>query len=157
MADIHIDDFYRDCALALLRLYNFFPRKCTLYVDDIISPEHPDEFGIPTQRHLACFGCMIWLAEEGYARYEDTIRHDALDQIVLTQTSFIKLSGLLPAQLCQPIPPNQQENPPLPPSVAEQHATLAQQLRHAINHQQALMVKHLLRYFFNKELPPPHN
>ncbi|MGI0117657.1 hypothetical protein [Zooshikella sp. RANM57] len=155
MADIHIDDFYRDCALTLLRLYNFFPRKCTLYVDDIISPEHPDEFGIPTQRHLACFGCMIWLAEEGYARYEDTIRHDALDQIVLTQTSFIKLSGLLPTQLCQPIPP-QPADQMLPPSVAEQQATLAQQLRNAINHQQALMVKHLLRYFFNQELPPPH-
>ena len=35
MADIHIDDFYRDCALILLRLYTSFPRKSVLYVDDI--------------------------------------------------------------------------------------------------------------------------
>jgi hypothetical protein len=35
MADIHIDDFYRDVAKILIRLYAMFPRKTTPYVEDI--------------------------------------------------------------------------------------------------------------------------
>ena len=32
MADLHIDDFYKDVAKIFLRLYSIFPRKTTLFV-----------------------------------------------------------------------------------------------------------------------------
>ena len=63
MADLHIDDFYRDSAMILLRLYTTFPRKTVLYVDDICGPDAPDEFGLHSERHQSCFSAMTWLAE----------------------------------------------------------------------------------------------
>lgn len=50
MADIHIDDFFRGCVVILLRLYNHFPRKIALYVEDIADCSPADEFGIPFDR-----------------------------------------------------------------------------------------------------------
>ncbi|OED40564.1 hypothetical protein ACH42_15855 [Endozoicomonas sp. (ex Bugula neritina AB1)] len=92
MIDIHIDEFHHDCGKALSHLYNSFPRLITLYVDDLISNSGTDEYGIPTRRHKACFDALLWLAEEGYIRYQDRIRQDALDQVVLTEKSFLRLS-----------------------------------------------------------------
>lgn len=94
MADIHIDDFYKDSARILLQLYNAFPRKSSVFVEDIAGPDQPDEFGLHSKRHMACFGAMLWLAEEGFIRYIDTIRQDAIDQAILSQESFVRLSAL---------------------------------------------------------------
>ncbi|WP_097461167.1 hypothetical protein [Mangrovitalea sediminis] len=94
MADIHIDDFYKDTARILLQLYNAFPRKASVFVEDIAGPDQPDEFGLHSKRHMACFGAMLWLAEEGFIRYVDTIRQEAVDQAILTQQSFVRLSSL---------------------------------------------------------------
>ena len=63
MADIHIDDFYRDVATIFLRLYAVFPRKSTLYVEDICGPDQPDEFGLHHPRFQAGFSAMVWLAD----------------------------------------------------------------------------------------------
>lgn len=93
MADLHIDEFLKDAGLILLRLYNSFPRKQLLFVDDIVGPAELDEFGLPDTRHQACFSTMLWLAEEGWLRYESTLRQEALDQATLTQKSFLLLSG----------------------------------------------------------------
>ena len=92
--EIHIDDFCRDSALILLYLYRHFPRKATLYVEDIIGPEEQDEYGLHSVRHLSCLSTMIWLAEEGFIRYEDTIRQEALDQVVITHASFLHLTSI---------------------------------------------------------------
>lgn len=94
MADIHIDDFYKDTARILLQLYNAFPRKASVFVEDIAGPDQPDEFGLHSKRHMACFGAMLWLSEEGFIRYVDTIRQEAIDQAILTQQSFVRLSSL---------------------------------------------------------------
>ncbi len=90
--DIHIDDFCRDSALILLYLYHHFPRKTELYVEDIIGPDEQDEYGLHSARHLSCLATMVWLAEEGLIRYGDTIRQEALDQVVLTQATFLSLA-----------------------------------------------------------------
>ena len=74
MADIHIEEFYKDAAIALVQLYNAFPRRVNLFVEDIAGPDEPDEFGLHSKRHMACFGTLLWLAEEGLLRYVDTIR-----------------------------------------------------------------------------------
>lgn len=92
MTDLHIDEFYHDCGKALAQLYNSFPRLTTLYVADLISHSGTDEYGIPTRRHQACFDALLWLADEGYIRYQDRIRQDALEQVILTEKSFLRLS-----------------------------------------------------------------
>ena len=92
--DIHIDDFSRDTALIFLYLYRQFPRKSELYVEDITGPDDPDEYGLHSTRHLSCFSTMIWLAEEGFIRYGDTIRQEALDQVILCQKTFLCLTSI---------------------------------------------------------------
>jgi hypothetical protein len=88
MSDIHIDDFFKDAAVALDRLYSTFPRPLTLFVEDISGPAKNDEFGLPDDRYLACFAALLWLGEERYLRYGDTIRQEAIDQAVLTARCF---------------------------------------------------------------------
>src|SRR5690606_40107964 len=68
--DLQIEDFYKDAAGGLLMLYQAFPRKVPLYVEDLIGREEPDEFGLPSKRHQSCLGALLWLAEEGYLRFE---------------------------------------------------------------------------------------
>jgi hypothetical protein len=93
MADIHIDDFYRDVATIFLRLYAVFPRKTILYVEDICGPDQPDEFGLHHPRFQAGFSAMVWLAEHGYLTFHETIRAEALDQAVLSRKAFLLLSS----------------------------------------------------------------
>ncbi len=98
MSDLHIDDFYRDTALILLRLYSLFPRPQILFVEDICGSAEPDEFGMPPARQQACFSSMVWLGQQGFLRYESTLRQEGLDQAVLTERGFLLLasSTLLP-------------------------------------------------------------
>ena len=88
MADLHVEEFYKDAAIALVQLYGAFPRRINLFVEDIAGPDEPDEFGLHSKRHMACFGALLWLAEEGLVRYVDTIRQEALDQAVLTRSAL---------------------------------------------------------------------
>ena len=88
MSDIHIDDFFKDAAKTLNRLYLSFPRKTPVFVEEIAGTVTTDEFGVPGDRFVACFGTLLWLAEEGYLRYDETIRMEAIDQAVLTARCF---------------------------------------------------------------------
>ena len=99
MADIHVEEFYKDVAIALVQLYMSFPRRVNLFVEDIAGPDEPDEFGLHSKRHMACFGALLWLSEEGLLRYVDTIRQEALDQAVLTREAFVRLSAPAPQAL----------------------------------------------------------
>jgi hypothetical protein len=92
VSDIHIDDFYRDAGLILLHLYQAFPHKTAIYVEDISGPDEPDEYGLHSKRYLACLSAMIWLAEQGYLSYESCIRQEAIDQAVLSPKGFTLLS-----------------------------------------------------------------
>jgi|AntDeeMinimDraft_6_1070357.scaffolds.fasta_scaffold02312_3 hypothetical protein len=94
MADIHIEDFYHDVARILIHLYNRFPRKGAVFVEDIAGEDTPDEFGLHSTRHMACFGAMLWLCDEGLLRYESVISQDAIDQAVLTGIGFNRLSTM---------------------------------------------------------------
>lgn len=134
MADIHIEEFYRDTAIILVQLYNAFPRKVSLYVEDISGPDSPDEFGLHSRRHRACFGTMLWLAEEGHIRYQDTINQDAVDQVVLTQPAFTRLNAAvrteaLPASLAGTYP---EDTDGLPPAIQAEFSTNIHLLRVAL-------------------------
>lgn len=118
---LHIDDFYRDASRALLALYRAFPRKTTLYVDELIGYLEPDEYGLPAVRHQSCLGTLLWLGEEGYLRHEGAIRHEGLDQAVLSEKGFLRLSaGIADAA------------PGLPSMAPRVRASLAGQLQEAL-------------------------
>lgn len=137
MADLHIEDFYRDVATILLRLYASFPRKITLYVDDVSGPDQPDEFGLHHPRFQAGFGAMIWLAEQGYLEFEETIRQEAIDQAVLTRRGFLLLSCPVEPDLLK----NEETAASLPPSVQEEaHQTIAS-LRRAVKDGSSIVIR----------------
>ena len=88
MHDLHIDDFCKDAAQILLTLFQHFPQALTLYIEDICGPDTPDEFGLHSPRHMACFSAAMWLAEEGLIRLGQSVRQEAFEDAVLTSRSF---------------------------------------------------------------------
>lgn len=133
MADIHVEEFYKDAAIALVQLYGAFPRRINLFVEDIAGPDAPDEFGLHSKRHMACFGALLWLSEEGLLRYIDTIRQEALDQAVLTRDAFIRLSAPAPQALAREFgAPEEGPASALPPSVKEDLSTHIHLIRTAL-------------------------
>ena len=147
MADIHIDDFYRDCALILLRLYTSFPRKSVLYVDDICGPDTPDEFGLHSERHQSAFSAMTWLAEAGYISFSETIREEALDQAVLTQRGFLLLSSRSELELGIP---DEEVDDGLPPSVMERSLTNVTQIRRALKEGSSIIIQQVMSYLLSQ-------
>ncbi len=93
MSDLHIDDFYRDTAKALVLLYNAFPRKITLYVEDISGTDTPDEFGLHSKRHDAGLNALLWLGSTDYLSYKTLVRQEALEEAVLTHRTFLLLNS----------------------------------------------------------------
>ncbi len=126
MSDINIDDFFKDAAIALVQLYGMFPRRHALFVEDVCGPDETDEFGMHSDRYLACFGTLLWLGEEGYVRYEHSIRQDAIDQAVLTARCFTVLATPAP----RPTPPDTDCN--LPESIRVEQSTTINRLRAAL-------------------------
>ena len=142
--DLQIDDFYRDAAAGLLILYQAFPRKVALYVEDLIGHEEPDEFGLPSKRHQGCLGALIWLAEEGYLRFESTIHFQALDQAALTEKAFVRLTRSVPSAGTW--------DESLPTSVRRVQSTLAHQLREALREGDSERLAQLTRQLFDSSL-----
>lgn len=143
MADLHIDDFCHDVLWTLMRLYNAFPRRQSIFVEDISGPDAPDEVGLHSRRHMACLGAMLWLAEEGYIRYEATIYQDGIDQAVLTQPTFVLLTA--PSELRFEEPGEQ-----LPDTVVRGQLTLAQQIRAALRSKSSDRITAIGRYFLSR-------
>lgn len=142
--DLQIDDFYRDAAAGLLILYQAFPRKVALYVESLIGHEEPDEFGLPSKRHQGCLSTLIWLAEEGYLRFESTIHFQALDQAVLTEKAFTRLTSSVPDAHAR--------HESMPPSVRRVQSTLAHQLREAVRDSDSERLAQLTRQLFDSSL-----
>ncbi|MDI9245705.1 hypothetical protein [Marinobacter sp. CHS3-4] len=145
MADIHIEEFYKDAAIALVHLYNAFPRRINLFVEDIAGPDNPDEFGLHSTRHMACFGTLLWLEEEGLLRYIDTIRQEALDQAVLTHTAFVRLSAPADAELQD----NQQaHDSELPATVRKDLSTHIHLIRQALKSRSSDRISKVMQSIF---------
>lgn len=145
MADIHIEEFYKDAAIALVQLYNAFPRRVNLFVEDIAGPDEPDEFGLHSKRHMACFGALLWLAEEGLLRYVDTIRQEALDQAVLTQRAFVRMSSPASRALQEEATDSNRD---LPPSIREDLSTHIHMLRNALRHGSSAKISRVMQATF---------
>ena len=145
MTDLHIDDFYRDVALIMLYLYSSFPRKTILYVEDVCGPDNPDEYGLHTERYRGCFSAMVWLAEQGYIQFYETVREEALDQAVLSQRGFLLLSTRSELKLGIP-----EEEAALPPSVMEHSMTNIMQIRTALKSRSSIMMRQVMHYLLSQ-------
>ena len=146
MSDIHIDDFYRDVARIFLQLYNCFPRKTILYVDDICGPDQPDEFGLHSQRFLSAFSAMVWLGEHGLLKFDAPIKQEALDQVVLTDKGFLLLSSRSELNFGEVEGEN---NDDTPPSVMAQSRSNIAQLRKALDSQSSIMIGQCVQYLLS--------
>ena len=81
---LNLDDFCKDVARALVILAAVFPRPRDLFVEDVYQTEETDEFGMHSDRYIACFQALVWMREEGFIRFTNTLRSDAVEQAVLT-------------------------------------------------------------------------
>lgn len=144
MADLNLLDFYKDAALAMLQLHMTFPRKVELYVEDLIGPDHVDEFGLHSKRHDACYGTLLWLAEEGYLRYQTTIRQDAIDQAVLTGKSLVLLNSVID------LPVEDLPGISLSDFELRERQTLVEQIRRAVKAESSEFLTTVMRIFFER-------
>jgi len=96
MSDLNIDDFRRDAAITLLRLYNNFPRPHNLYIYEVCGEESEDEFGLISKRHEACLATMIWLADEALLQYKSLVVDEGIEQATLCLLGVELLLGANP-------------------------------------------------------------
>jgi hypothetical protein len=150
MADIHIEDFCKDSAKILIQLYNAFPRRTSVYVEDIAGDDNPDEYGLHSNRHMACFGAMLWLAEEGFIRYIDTIKQEALDQAVLSQRAMKLLSQVCtdPVVLENDVALSAEDEASLPPQIALDKKTYINILREVIESGSSTRITRVMQRLF---------
>ena len=155
MADINIENFYKHIARILSILYEAFPSKSPLYVDDVAGVDDPDEYGLHSPDYTAGFFAMLWLADEQYIRYMDTIRQDGVDQAVLTHKAFLKLTQvsdpIYQATVYQTddshvVGTTQTEEAGSPPSVIEDHMLVINQLRHALRSGDSIAIDKVVRH-----------
>ncbi len=147
MTDLHIEDFFHDVAKIFILLYATFPRQTILYVEDICGPDEPDEFGLHHPRFQAAFSAMVWLGEHGYLNFLDTIRQEALDQVVLSQKGFLLLSSRSELGLV-----SREIDPGLPPSVREESLININQLRSALHDGSSILLRKCVMYLLGQ--PP---
>lgn len=148
MADIHIADFYKDVARIFTQLYLNFPRKITLFVEDISGPDSPDEFGLHCTRFQSCFSTMLWLAETGYIHYESTIRQEALDQVTLSHKGFTVLYARLDIEELSGTDVNDAQD--LPASVQESYASGIYLVRQALKSGSSTAIEHVIQSLLRK-------
>ena len=137
--DLNIDDFCQDVGRILATLHQVFPRPIILSVDDICGPEETDEFGIHSNRYLACFSTMLWLAEEGYLRYVETLRNEGIDQAVLSARCFAHLTRPRADRLADADTPEQQA---LPESIRLAQTSVVAHLRKSIAERSSTDIRH---------------
>jgi EAL domain-containing protein (putative c-di-GMP-specific phosphodiesterase class I) len=142
VSDLHIDDFYRDSAKILLMLYAQFPRKTTLYVEDIAGPDTPDEFGLHSPRHEACLHTMLWLANSHYLTFEQLVRQEALDQVVLSHRGFLALNSEI-----EPLPRIDES---LPESLIKEERLAVHKIRQELKSGTSFSLAEAMRSFMRK-------
>lgn len=146
--ELHIDDFNKDAAKALVILYNFFPRKIELYIEDINGPDIVDDYGLHSERHLACMSAIVWLAEEGLIRYESLVKQESFDQAVLTKRSYILLSNVIQSDIF-----NEDETPDkteLPESVYREMHTRIAAIKKALKSGSSEKLKQVMFHFIQQ-------
>ncbi len=163
MADINIENFYKHIAKILSILYASFPAKTPVYVDDVAGVDDPDEYGLHSPHYTAGFFAMIWLADEDYIRFADTIRQDGIDQAVLTHKAFLKLTQVSDPIYVTPAYQSEETNVvsivqseqaeaeeiPPSPSVVEDQKLVINQLRRALRSGDSIAINKVVNYILH--------
>lgn len=160
MADINIENFYKHIGKILSILYAAFPTKTPIYVDEVAGIDAPDEYGLHSPDYTSGFFALIWLGDEGYLRYADTIRQDGIDQAALTHKAFLRLTQisdpiyvapLMPSEETdtKPIDPCQDEN--LSPSLIEDHKLVINQLRSALRGGDSIAITKVVQHILHSK------
>ncbi|MED5432113.1 MAG: hypothetical protein VX920_07235, partial [Pseudomonadota bacterium] len=89
----------------------------------------------------------LWLAEEGYLRYQATIFEEGLEQAVLTNKAFVLLTALSELRF-------DSTDPQLPATVQHERATLAEQFLRAIRSQDSVRTTAVVRYLLSRQPSP---
>jgi len=153
MADINVENFYKHIAKIFSILYATFPTKSPIYVDDVAGIDEPDEYGLHSPSYTAGFFAMIWLADEGYIRYSDTIRQDGVDQAALTHKAFLALTRIVDPIYTEAVPQDESgkvvnlvpiEN--LSPSMQEDQKLVINQLRQALRSGSSIAVTKVVQH-----------
>lgn len=155
MADINIENFYRHIAKILHILYTHFPTRAALYVDEVAGVDEPDEYGLHSPTYTAGYFAMLWLADEGFLSYADTIRQDGIDQAFLTHKAFLILTqptDEMIASATEAVEGNVVNLQPIEdvsPSLKEEQKLVINQLRAALRSGSSIainkVVNHILR------------
>lgn len=158
MADINVENFYRHIAKILHILYTHFPTRAALYVDEVAGVDEPDEYGLHSPTYTAGFFAMLWLADEGFIRYADTIRQDGIDQAFLTHKAFLILTHTTDDMILSELGSfddkhgnvvSLQPAEDISPSLKEEQMLVINQLRAALRSGSSIavnkVVKHILR------------
>ena len=141
--DLQIDDFQGRRRWRPSCFYQAFPRKTALYVEDLIGREAPDEFGLPSKTSPKLSGALLWLAEEGYLRFANTIHYEA---------STRRCSAKRPSQDLPVSSPAAAALAEAPASVRREQASLANQLRQALAQGDGERLAGLTRLLFEGNL-----
>lgn len=160
MADINIENFYKHIAKILSILYTAFPSKTPVYVDDVAGVDDPDEYGLHSPHYTAGFYAMLWLADEEYLRFTDTIRQDGIDQAVLTHKAFLKLTQVSDPIYTTPVYQNDESNVVsinqaeaeeiIPsPSVIEDQKLVINQLRRALRSGDSIAINKVVNHILH--------
>jgi hypothetical protein len=153
MADINIENFYRHIAKILSILYASFPTKTPVFVDDVAGIDEPDEYGLHSPHYTAGYYALIWLGEEEFLRYSDTIRQDGIDQVILTHKAFLKLTAVADPIYVAPAFRTDETNvvsiapaADLSPSVVEDRKLVINQLRTALRSGDSIAISKVVTY-----------
>ena len=159
MADINIENFYRHIGKILSVLYELFPTKAPVYVDDIAGIDEPDEYGLHSPHYTAGFFALIWLADEGYLRYADPIRQDGIDQAALTHKAFLKLTQISDPIYVQPVHQADESEvvstapaEDLSPSMIEDQKLVINQLRNALRSGDSIAIYKVVQHILHSNL-----
>jgi hypothetical protein len=94
MSGQNIDDFYYVVSEVLVALYEVFPVRQLLLVEDLVGPIQWDMTGLPDRRSQACFETLVWLSAHDLLSYRSVEpRSTGLEGVVLTQKAFVLLTG----------------------------------------------------------------
>jgi hypothetical protein len=153
MADINIENFYKHIGKILSILYAAFPTKTAVYVDDVAGIDDPDEYGLHSPDYTSGFFALIWLGDEGYLRYVDTIRQDGIDQAALTHKAFLRLTQISDPIYLSPLLLSEEEEQleslsgeDLSPSLVEDHKLVINQLRGALHGGDSIAITKIVQH-----------
>ena len=100
---------------------------------------------------------MVWLGEEDFLRYADTIRQDGIDQAILTYKGFLKLTAVAEHIYTAPyvtdesnvvsISPAEQ----ISPSVLEDRKLVINQLRNALRSGDSIAINKVVSHILTKD------